>query len=368
MQVTVSQRRVTPIELHLEYKPDTSQAIARMEAWWEGEILDRPTIQVTAPKADPRPYPAKHHANLRERWMDSAYTVECACIHIANTYWGGEILPYFWPNLGPDVQAACMGAELEFGETTSWSRPVIENLDHYPPLVIDPQNLYTRTLLEMTRLSLEMGRGRFLTGHTDLHPDADLLAALRGPEQLCIDLATMPEKVHELVNLVKPSFAALYDMQRDLMLSAGQSLTISWLPLFAEGRYYIPSNDFSCMISNRDFREFFLPQIIEQTEWLDRSIYHLDGPDALRHLDTLLEIPSLDAIQYVWGAGKGSATDWIPIFQKIQESGKNQWIPIERGELETMMAALHPKGVMLSTWASCEDEAKSLIHQVSLWR
>ncbi|NMC66377.1 MAG: hypothetical protein GYA53_09610 [Acidobacteria bacterium] len=62
------------------------------------------------------------------------------------------------------MQAACMGAELEFGETTSWSRPVIENLDHYPPLVIDPQNLYTRTLLEMTRLSLEMGRGRFLTG------------------------------------------------------------------------------------------------------------------------------------------------------------------------------------------------------------
>lgn len=352
----------------LEYKPDAAQALARMEAWWEGEILDRPTIQVTAPKPNPMPLPPKHLATLRERWMDVGYVVECAAIHIANTYWGGEILPFFWPNLGPDVQAACMGAELEFGEETSWSKPVIEDLDHLPSLEIDLHNLYTRTLLEMTRLSLEVGKGKWITGHTDLHPDADLLAALRGPEQLCIDLATQPEKVRELVDYVRPSFATLYDLQWDLMLSAGQTLTTSWLPLFAEGRYYIPSNDFSCMISNRDFREFFLPQIVEQTEWLDRSIYHLDGPDALRHLDSLLEIETLDAIQYVWGAGKGSALDWIPTFQRIQTAGKNQWIPILPGELETMMAALGPEGMMFSTWASCVEEAEALIQKVSHWR
>ncbi len=338
-----------------------------MEAWWEGEFLDRPTIQVTAPKDNPKPIPAKHHASLRKRWMDACYVVECAAIHCANTFWGGEILPYFWPNLGPDVQAACMGAELEFGEDTSWSKPMIQDLDCLPDLEIDPHNPYTHTLLEMTRLSLEMGQGKFLTGHTDLHPDADLLAALRGPEQLCIDLATRPEKVRELVERVKSSFMTLYDMQRDLMLSAGQTLTTSWLPLFTEGRYYIPSNDFSCMISKRDFREFFLPQIIEQTEWLDRSIYHLDGPDALRHLDSLLEIKTLDAIQYVWGAGKGHATDWIPTFQRIQDAGKNQWIPVEPGELETMMAALKPKGIMLSTWASNTKEAEALIQKVSQW-
>lgn len=339
-----------------------------MEAWWEGEILDRPTIQVTAPRSDPKPLPVKHHATLRERWMDAGYVVEHASIQIANTFWGGEILPYFWPNLGPDVQAACMGAELDFGEGTSWSKPVIEDLDHLPDLKIDSHNIYTQTLLEMTRLSLEAGRGKWITGHTDLHPDADLLAALRGPEQLCIDLITRPDKVRELVDLVRPSFTDLYDRQRDMMLSTGQTLTISWLPLFAEGRYYIPSNDFSCMISNSDFREFFLPQIIEQTEWLDRSIYHLDGPDALRHLDSLLEIETLDAIQYVWGAGKGRATDWIPTFKRIQAAGKNQWIPIERGELETMMTALKPEGVMLSTWASCVEEAETLIQRISSWR
>ncbi len=339
-----------------------------MEAWWEGEILDRPTIQVTAPKANPKPLPAKHHANLRDRWLDAGYVVECAAVNCANTYWGGEILPFFWPNLGPDVQAACMGVELEFGDETSWSKPVITDLDHLPPLEIDPDNTYTRTLLEMTRLSLEMGQGKFLTGHTDLHPDADLLAALRGPEQLCIDLATRPEKVQELVTRVRSSFFTLYELQRNLMLSAGQTLTTSWLPLFTGGRYYIPSNDFSCMISKKDFRRFFLPQIEEQAEWLDRSIYHLDGPGALRHLDSLLEIEALDAVQYVWGAGKGKATDWIPTFQRIQDAGKNLWIPIEPEELDTMMAALHPEGVMLAAWASNVEEADALIERVTHWR
>lgn len=356
------------MDLDLEYKPDAEQALARMEAWWEGEILDRPTIQVTAPRPDPKPLPVKHHATLREHWLDTEYVVECAAIQIANTYWGGEILPFFWPNLGPDVQAACMGAELEFGEDTSWSKPILTDLDHLPALEIDPDNIYTRTLLAMTQLSLEMGKGRFLTGHTDLHPDADLLAALRGPEQLCIDLALEPGKVRNLVQRVRSSFFTLYNLQRDLMLSAGQTVTTSWLPLFSEGSYYIPSNDFSCMISNRDFREFFLPQIIEQTEWLDRSIYHLDGPDALRHLDCLLEIPSLEAIQYVWGAGKGKATDWIPTFERIQEAGKNLWIPIESDELETMMETLRPQGVMLSIQASCVEEVETLIERVSHWQ
>jgi hypothetical protein len=30
---------------------------------------------------------------------------------------------------------------------------------------------------------------------------------------------------------------------------------------------------------------------------VERTIYHLDGPDAIRHLDALLELPALDGIQ-----------------------------------------------------------------------
>jgi hypothetical protein len=35
---------------------------------------------------------------------------------------------------------------------------------------------------------------------------------------------------------------------------------------------------------------------------VERTIYHLDGPGALRHLDRLLAIPELDCAQWIQGA------------------------------------------------------------------
>ena len=76
--------------IELEHKPDASLVCQRMDAWWEGEIIDRATIQVTAPRPNPKPLPRKQHASYRERWMDIDYVVECAAITIANTYWAGD--------------------------------------------------------------------------------------------------------------------------------------------------------------------------------------------------------------------------------------------------------------------------------------
>jgi hypothetical protein len=353
--------------MELEYKPDAARACERMRAWWEREILDRPTLQVSAPNRVQRPLPAKRHASVRDRWLDIDTMVECADNRAANTYWAGELLPSFWPNLGPEILTAALGAELLFGAETSWSLPMLLDWAELPTLAVDPENVYVQAILEMTRRALEVGRGKFVVGLTDLHPGGDLAASLRDPQQLCIDLALEPERVHELMEQLRPCFYRFYELQRDLLLEAGQTLTTSWLPLFAEGRYYIPSCDFSCMISTRQFQEFFLPEILEEIEWLDRSIYHLDGPNALRHLDELLAIEKLDAVQWVWGAGQGPAARWIPVFQRIQAAGKCLHISIEPGELDLLMEALRPEGVMLCTYAASVEEADALLARVRRW-
>ncbi|MCC6728275.1 MAG: hypothetical protein IT208_02950 [Chthonomonadales bacterium] len=354
-------------ELCLEYKPDAARAFERIAAWWEKGILDRPTLQVTAPAANPRPVPRKEHATLAERWMDVEHTVACADAWIASTYWGGEILPAFFPNLGPEVLTAALGAPLEFMNETSYSVPILRNWADVPNLAFDPASSAVRTVAEMTRRGLEVGSGRFLTGITDLHPGGDLAASLRDPQQLCVDLAETPEQVHALMGRLRPTFYQFFVLQHEMMRAAGQTITTSWLPLCAEGRYYIPSNDFSCMVSEPMFREFFLEEIVEEVEWLDRSIYHLDGPGALRHLDTLLEIERLDAIQYVIGAGNEPASRWMHVFRRIQEGGKNLHIDIAPDELDTFMEALRPEGVMLKTWARTPEEADALVARVARW-
>ena len=87
--------------MHLETKPDLEQCLRRMEAFWEQQVLDRPFVQVTAPKPNPQPYPQARHASLRDRWLDAAHSVDWGLFVARNTYWGGDAIPTYFPILGP---------------------------------------------------------------------------------------------------------------------------------------------------------------------------------------------------------------------------------------------------------------------------
>ncbi len=356
-------------ELNLLYKPDASQASARMEAYWEKAILDRPAVLLTAPKPNPQPLPQKQHATLADRWTDVEYIVELGAATVANTYWAGDGLPMVWPNLGPEILTACFGAPLTFGESTSWSTPILHDWADIPKLKLDPDSSPYQTILAMQRLSLEMGKDKWITGLTDIHPGADLAASFRDPQQFCIDLMDAPEQAHALMRQIFWSFFDFYKAQHDLMLAAGQTVTSAWLPLYcSDGRYYIPSCDFSIMISSDMYREFFLPELLAEIAWLDRTVYHLDGPGALRHLDTLLDIGRLDAIQFVYGDGAKPASRWMPVFQRIQQGGKCLHITMEPWELDAFMQNLRPEGVMLQMEASSVEEADAILKQIAAWK
>lgn len=355
-------------QLNLEGKPDAGKALERIEAWWARAVLDRPAFQVTAPLpgrslAPPRP----PYARLRDRWMDAEQAVREADHRIASTWWGGDILPAWFPNLGPEVLAAAYGAPLVFGEDTSWSEPILAEWDGLEALRFDPESECVRAILAMTRLALERGRGRWLVGITDLHPGGDLAASLRDPQRLCLDLLESPQQVHALMDRLRPSFYAFYDLQDSLIRRAGQPVCTTWFPLYARGRFYVPSCDFAGLVSPALFRQFFLREIVEEVEWLDHSIFHLDGPSALVHLDAILEIPKLDAVQFVCGAGDGPSSRWMDVYRRILAAGKGVHVTIEPWELETFLAELPPEGVLLCTHVPTPADGSAMIARVERW-
>jgi hypothetical protein len=123
------------------------------------------------------------------------------------------------------------------------------------------------------------------------------------------------------------------------------------------------------MISKEMYDEFFLPDIVAECRHMEATIYHLDGPDALRHLESLLEIKKLNAIQWVYGAGHGRASDWLDVYKKCQAAGKALQIEIEPDELETMLENLKPEGVNLGiNNVTDSDTADALIKRLEKWR
>lgn len=354
----------------IENIPDWEQRLARHDACWDREIIDRPVVCISVPQTQVvRPYPAKKEwPTQRDRWLDIDYIVEYTLARVANTKYLGDALPQMWPNLGPDIFATLYGCELEFSDRTSWSSPIVDDIAAIGQLPFREDSFYWQKILEMTDALLTAGKGRFYVGLTDLHVGGDCLAALRGPENLALDLIERPDDVKRALNRITDDYLALFDRYYAVLAQAGQACT-TWLGWTSTCKWYVPSNDFSCMVSPAMFNEFFLPGIIRECESVEASVYHLDGPNALQHLDTLLEIPTLNAVQWVWGAGHGRASDWIPVFQRCQAAGKGLWLHIGVDELELCMEMLRPAGVNLHVnGIKDEEHAAAVIRRVADWR
>ncbi len=333
-------------------KPDYEQVLERFEGWWQCAVIDRPlySLAYAKPAAEQWPWPVAKHATLRDRWFDTAHIVAQAQAALGNRVYGGEALPVVFPNLGPEIFSSFYGCPLTFGEHTVWSEPILETLseESIAVLHLDRNTPFYLKIMELTDALIEAGRGNFIVGYTDLHGGGDALAAFRDPQNLLIDTIEAPELIKRLCERITTDFLAIYDTFHEKLSQAGMPST-TWLQAISRGRMHVPSNDFSCMISESAFRDLFLPGIIRECRHMDRCIYHLDGPQALRYLDLLLDIPEIQAIQWVPGAGQEYWLDWVEVYQQIQARGKAiQILSVPVSDLSKLFAALSPEGVWVS--------------------
>jgi hypothetical protein len=357
-----------------EYKPDFEQARARYNAWWRGEILDRPPVSLVFPKPTkqqvptPQP-PPKTYASLRDRWLDPERAVAGFSAWAVNQVFYAEAIPSFYPNLGPEIFSAYYGCELEFGESTSWSVPCLAdwNVESLARLRFNPDGFWFKKTLEMMDAAIEAAKGKFIVGYTDMHPGMDALAAFRNPQDLCVDVLEVPEKVKALAERITGDFLKVYDIFYERLSRAGMPST-SWLNAIGPGKYHIPSCDFSCMISDAQFEELCLPSIERECAHMDCCIYHLDGPQALRFLDRILDIPTIQAIQWVPGAGHDGWREQIPVYRRIQERKKSLVAYVPPKDVAEFTRLLRPQGVWICAGGVANQaEADAVLDVVRRW-
>lgn len=357
--------------MELELKPDYEKVRQRYEAFWHREIVDRPLVSLPVPREDRQPVPEKEHATLEERWLDVEFRSEQMAARLSNVEYLGDALPIAVPNMGPEVFSAWCGCPYHYGETTTWTDPVIEDWERdADAAVFDPNHPLFRKTVALTEALIERGKGRFIVGLTDFHPGGDHLAALRDPQRLAVDMIEQTEEIKKKLASSAQEYFLAYDMFYEILRAADMPTT-SWLPLIHEGKYYIPSNDFSCMISTDMFVDVFLPGIIEECRFLDRSIYHLDGPGALRHLEVLLEIPELHAVQWVPGAGNEGFARWVEVYKRIQAAGKGiHIVNIDSQDLPLLFETLEPGGVFITNVGGIRDResAEAVLSRITNWR
>lgn len=358
---SIKQEIVEPNTLQLQYKPDFKEVCKRWDAFWEGEILNRPLVSVTSCKegAAYRPLP-QYPTPIGGDYEQDASMFDA---HAAGIYYGGEAIPHWRPDFGPDQFSAFLGAELRQGEGTSWVVPFVKDWRELPPLHFGAGKAWPE-MLRFVQETAQVSKGKWLVGMLDFHTHLDSLLAIRGGTQLCMDLVDYPDKIDRILKELSEFYPSMYEA----VYEAGNMKTwgsTGWAPFYCRGKFATIQCDFIYLISPEHFRRFALPYIEQEASFLDHCVYHLDGEGALNHLNDLLAVESIDVIQWIPGADKAGPIAWIDLFKQIQKAGKGLEIRCTAEEVKLLHRELGPEKVLYCVNAASESEARKLLSWLS---
>lgn len=305
------------IPITLEYKPDFQRARSYWDAFWGHELIDRPCTSIFVNNSD-EAVELDRCASVDADFED---VFRKADEYFESHSFLGEAMPGFRCGFGPDQIAGFLGAPLKMKEVTSWSEKIVDNWQDFLPLGIDENNLYWRRLKEFHTAAEDYYKGKCLLCDIDMHCNIDALEGLRGAQNLLFDIIDTPDIIHEAMHQIRNLYTKIYN---EFYQYGDKKIfgTSNNLRLYSSGRYNRIQADFICLLDPKMFREFVLDAIAEEAEFVDHSCFHLDGKDALKHLDDILAIETLGAVQWVPGAGQKRQYLWPEVLHKIQDAGK----------------------------------------------
>lgn len=330
-------------------KEDVQEAKERMSAWWDREIIDRPVISFY------HPHPVAPFKGIFDIWslaknydgIEQALDNYELCS--SGIYFGGENVPIYFLNYGPGIMAAVMGVTPEYKTGTMWfSRPteIKDLVEVLESAKLDANNEWYSRLLRVTEYAAKRSNGNYQVSMTDLGGVLDVLSSFLGPTKLIIAMKKHPEIVDTCRIIVLEKLLKVYkDLQS--VIDKYSDGCGTWLFVWCKKHYYTIQCDFAAFLSPAWFKRFALPDINAQAESLDYAIYHLDGPNAIPHLDSLLSSEHITGIQWVPGAGRAcdGAEEWMPLYKKIEKAGKNIVMDPPPELLPHMYKTLDPKGL-----------------------
>ena len=340
-------------------KPDFAEVRHRWNHYWAGEVYQRPIViaLATKPGKDWASWWARDHyaMGIQRRWDEQRARIDT---WLENMDFLGDALPSLTSNFCPGQFAAFFGADIECSVEsggTNWTVPVVEDWAAVLPLHLDDTNHWWQLMLEYCAMLREYSHGRYLLEICDLHTNMDALAALRGDARLCMDLYDEPALVAEAMRNMRAAYQPIYDQ---LYAAAGCSHatgSCGWLPFWCEGKFATIQCDFICLTGPAMAREYIIPALEEEANFLDHCAYHLDGPGALKHLDDILGIARIDAIQWVPDPGHAMHSD-RELLHKIHDAGKGLIIyNVTCEQVKEMHREFGPKGMVYQPGGSREE-------------
>lgn len=341
------------------WKPNLEETKKRYINWWnhKGIILNmwEHFQEGVKPHADIPMPPAPR--DLNQKWFDPEWRANYLDWYVAHSSLMADMLPVANTQLGPGSLAAILGGVFEGGEDTIWIHP---NPNYSDDIVFNPNHPNYLLHKDLLKACKRKAQGHYYVGMPDLMEGLDVLAAIKGTDKVLLDTVMQPEVLEHQIQQINDIYFQVFDELYDI-IREGDEMAFCYFSSWAPGKMSKLQSDISTMISVDDYRRFVQPFIREQCQKIDYTLYHLDGVGAMHHLDALLEIKELDAIQWTPGVGEpqGGSPKWYDLYKKILAHGKSImacWVTLD--ELRPLLDNIGGDGVHLEMDFHNEQEVE----------
>ena len=336
-----------------------TQVLEAHERWWKG-TLDRPLAAVTLtdayPAAGKAAAPLLSQKTCHElRWPAEAVIERLDEELSTREYLGGAFPRVDLACFGPGVTAAFCGAKLDNSSGGVWFFPREKKELSDIRIRYDPENVWVQRIRALCRAGLERWGGTVVIGMPDLGGVLDIVATFRGSQNLLTDLYDDPEEVLRLIAEAEEAWREAYADFESVLHPRSAGYT-DWSGLLSREPSYIVQCDFCYMIGNAMFRQFVLPTLERDVQRLTNVIYHLDGIGELNHLDTILQIRGLRAVQWVFGEGQPGTPHWTDVYEKIRRAGKRLWLTGGAEDILETVRRIGGRDVYMPVWLNARQE------------
>ncbi len=351
------------------WKENWEESKMRYLDWWQGKGIILSMWEHLEKDGGPHaaiPRPAEPH-DLNQFWFDPQWRAEYLDYQLALSSFKADILPVANTHLGPGSLAAMMGAELEGGKDTIW----IRHREGKPlKLEFDENDPAWKLHLDLLKACKSRAKGHYFVGCPDLVEGLDVLASIRGTQDTLMDMIMDPDGLEEQLQKVNDVYFKVFDRIYNIIQEEGE-MAFCYFSIWGPGTVSKLQSDISTMISEEDYRRFVLPFIREQCRKIDYTLYHLDGVGAQRHLDAILEIDELNAIQWTPGVGElqGGNACWYDLYKRILAAGKSvmaNWVTLD--ELEPLLDHVGNRGMHINVDFKSEKDIDAALKIVEKYR
>lgn len=347
-----------------QYKKDFAGTRLMWDKFWQ-ERNERPLFSAIIPKpgvetvAKP-PYAAGADGNFMPvidqllKWAESHEFLY-------------EAIPFFYLEFAADHFAALLGADLIFPDKDQGGWPVhfIRDIENTDIKFQRDGKWWERTCQFASALKEKCGESIMIASPT-MVGNLDALVAIRGANEVLMDLALNPEAVKRALTQINCAYTEILDAFSELF-NYSKFGSINRHGMYSSGRINVVQCDMSCMISPEMFQEFLIPAFKYEMSHYDAVEYHLDGTGALKHLEALCSIPELDVVQWVPGAGSSENSNWTELYLKIDQLKKGQILSGNASEITGLASELKNRKQFYLLDVNSRVEAEKIVENNRLY-